>query len=322
MREPRVAGAAAVADDRIVVVGGQANDQLVPGTEVFDGKSWKPAADIPTPREHLAAASDGHYVYAIGGRDLDAGKNIAALERYDPATDRGSGCRTCRRRSAAWARRTSRARSWRSAARRRPTSSTRRSCTTSPRAAGALAPRSARLATGWPSSAPGDTVYALDGARAAGHTRSTRWARHSSSRAGESDARLPGGPPRRLAGRAPGAHRRRPPRRALPAAPRRRGRAADRGACRRADRLTLGRAPGCELELGWDAKVSGTHAQLERIGGSDWTLVDDGLSRNGSFVNSERLRGRRRLADGDVLRFGDTTSCSGRPCARWSRRSR
>ena len=73
------------------------------------------------------------------------------------------------------------------------------------------------------------------------------------------------------------------------------------------DRITLGRAPGCELELGWDAKVSGTHAQLERIGGSDWTLVDDGLSRNGSFVNSERLRGRRRLADGDVLRFGETT---------------
>jgi len=72
------------------------------------------------------------------------------------------------------------------------------------------------------------------------------------------------------------------------------------------ERLTIGRLPGCELELGWDGKVSGAHAQLERLGGSDWTLADDGLSRNGSYVNSERLRQRRRLIDGDVLRFGDT----------------
>ena len=37
------------------------------------------------------------------------------------------------------------------------------------------------------------------------------------------------------------------------------------------------------------------------------TLVDDGLSRNGTFVNDERLSGRRRLKDGDTLRFGATT---------------
>jgi pSer/pThr/pTyr-binding forkhead associated (FHA) protein/DNA-binding CsgD family transcriptional regulator len=72
------------------------------------------------------------------------------------------------------------------------------------------------------------------------------------------------------------------------------------------DRLTVGRAPGCELALTWDTKVSGTHAQLERLGGDDWTLNDDGLSRNGSFVNGTRLRHRQRLADGDLLRFGDT----------------
>ena len=52
--------------------------------------------------------------------------------------------------------------------------------------------------------------------------------------------------------------------------------------------------------------MSGTHAQLERLGGDDWTLNDDGLSRNGSFVNGTRLRHRQRLADGDLLRFGDT----------------
>jgi pSer/pThr/pTyr-binding forkhead associated (FHA) protein len=72
------------------------------------------------------------------------------------------------------------------------------------------------------------------------------------------------------------------------------------------ERVTVGRAPGCELEIGWDGKVSGTHAQLERLGAGGWALVDDGLSRNGSFVNGERLLRRRRLADGDLLRFGDT----------------
>ena len=88
LRRPRAAGAAAVVGDRIVVTGGQANDRLVDTTEVFDGKQWKEVAAMPTPREHLAAVSDGHYVYAVGGRNLGPDKNYAALERYDPAADR------------------------------------------------------------------------------------------------------------------------------------------------------------------------------------------------------------------------------------------
>lgn len=44
---------------------------------------------------------------------------------------------------------------------------------------------------------------------------------------------------------------------------------------------------------------------FERLG-DDWLLVDEGLSRNGSFVNRERVTGRRRLCDGDELRFGAT----------------
>jgi hypothetical protein len=68
---------------------------------------------------------------------------------------------------------------------------------------------------------------------------------------------------------------------------------------------TIGRGPSCDLCLAWDAKVSRVHAQLERLG-DDWTLEDDGLSRNGTFVNGERLAGRHRLRDGDVLRFGRT----------------
>jgi hypothetical protein len=71
------------------------------------------------------------------------------------------------------------------------------------------------------------------------------------------------------------------------------------------DRLVIGRMPGSELEISWDPRVSGVHAYLERRGGA-WILEDDGLSRNGTFVNGERLRGQRTLRDGDVISVGDT----------------
>jgi N-acetylneuraminic acid mutarotase len=82
----RAAPAAAVVGDKLVAVGGQNAKQLVPQTEVFDGSSWKDAADMPTPREHLAAVSDGTYVYTVGGRFLSSDKNSAALERFDPGS--------------------------------------------------------------------------------------------------------------------------------------------------------------------------------------------------------------------------------------------
>jgi non-specific serine/threonine protein kinase len=88
LNRPRAAGAAAAVGDRIVVVGGQDGGRLSDTTEVFDGKRWRAGASIPTPREHLAAASDGRFVYVVGGRRLSSDKNSAALERYDPATDR------------------------------------------------------------------------------------------------------------------------------------------------------------------------------------------------------------------------------------------
>jgi serine/threonine protein kinase/N-acetylneuraminic acid mutarotase len=87
LNRARAAAAAAVVGNKIVVVGGQADGKLVRETEVFDGQRWTIAADIPTPREHLGAASDGKYLYAVGGRNLSADKNSAALERYDPASD-------------------------------------------------------------------------------------------------------------------------------------------------------------------------------------------------------------------------------------------
>ena len=86
LQHARAAAGAAVVGDKLVVVGGQDDKQLVKPTEVFDGESWTQAADVPTPREHLAAVSDGVYVYAIGGRNLSADENSAALERFNPAS--------------------------------------------------------------------------------------------------------------------------------------------------------------------------------------------------------------------------------------------
>ena len=70
-------------------------------------------------------------------------------------------------------------------------------------------------------------------------------------------------------------------------------------------RVVVGRSLNVDLVLSWDEEVSGLHAELQRLG-DDWLLVDDGLSRNGSFVNGERVSGRRRLRDGDRLSFGTT----------------
>ncbi|WAC92120.1 serine/threonine-protein kinase [Mycobacterium sp. Aquia_213] len=83
LRHARAAPAAAVVGDKLVVVGGQNGKELVAQTEIFDGTSWNDAADLPTPREHLAAVSDGTYVYALGGRLLSADQNSAAVERFD-----------------------------------------------------------------------------------------------------------------------------------------------------------------------------------------------------------------------------------------------
>jgi len=69
--------------------------------------------------------------------------------------------------------------------------------------------------------------------------------------------------------------------------------------------VTVGRRPERDVALSWDTEVSRLHAQLEPVG-PDWTVVDDGLSRNGTFVNGERVNGRRRLRDGDRLVFGET----------------
>ncbi|HYF26819.1 MAG TPA: FHA domain-containing protein [Baekduia sp.] len=69
-------------------------------------------------------------------------------------------------------------------------------------------------------------------------------------------------------------------------------------------RLAVGRSEACALQVGWDAGVSRTHAEICPAG-CGWTISD--LSRNGTWVNGERVSGSRRLADGDLIRLGATT---------------
>jgi pSer/pThr/pTyr-binding forkhead associated (FHA) protein len=76
--------------------------------------------------------------------------------------------------------------------------------------------------------------------------------------------------------------------------------------------LWVGRGGSADVRLEWDEEVSALHAQIEVVR-DECTLVDDGLSRNGSFVDEERVHGRRHLRDGDSLRFGRTLVTYRRP---------
>ena len=101
------------------------------------------------------------------------------------------------------------------------------------------------------------------------------------------------------------------------------GDAAHRHARRRRAPLWIGRrAVGRRSAWRGTRRSPACTPQLEP-GGGEWTLVDDGLSRNGSFVNGERVTGRRRLRDRDMLRFGAHASCStARPADGAPRRAR
>jgi pSer/pThr/pTyr-binding forkhead associated (FHA) protein len=72
------------------------------------------------------------------------------------------------------------------------------------------------------------------------------------------------------------------------------------------ERVTVGRSLTADVVLAWDEDVSRVHAELQRMG-DEWVLHDDGLSRNGSFVEGVRIESRRVLRDGDEMRFGQTS---------------
>src|SRR5664280_2676974 len=69
--------------------------------------------------------------------------------------------------------------------------------------------------------------------------------------------------------------------------------------------VTIGRATSADICLSQDGQVSRVHAVLDRVAGL-WTIVDDGLSRNGTFLNGRRLAHRATLRDRDKIRIGRT----------------
>jgi pSer/pThr/pTyr-binding forkhead associated (FHA) protein len=76
--------------------------------------------------------------------------------------------------------------------------------------------------------------------------------------------------------------------------------------------VSIGRSSAAGIQLSWDREVSRLHAEIDCLDGH-WTLSDNGLSRNGTFLNGARVDGRKRLQDGDALLVGTTRLAFRRP---------
>ncbi|HEU4356499.1 MAG TPA: FHA domain-containing protein [Actinomycetota bacterium] len=68
------------------------------------------------------------------------------------------------------------------------------------------------------------------------------------------------------------------------------------------ERLSIGQSSSNDLPLPFDRTVSRVHAVLELVA-ARWCVRDLG-SRNGTFVNGERIWGERPLSSGDEIRVG------------------
>ena len=68
------------------------------------------------------------------------------------------------------------------------------------------------------------------------------------------------------------------------------------------ERTVIGRLPSCDivLEMG---SISRQHLQVLRVG--EEYFVEDLGARNGSFLNGQRIEGRRKLSENDELKVGD-----------------
>jgi hypothetical protein len=67
--------------------------------------------------------------------------------------------------------------------------------------------------------------------------------------------------------------------------------------------LSVGRSPDADIRVD-DRYASGIHARVFTRGGS--YFVEDMNSTNGTLLNSHELHGEAELADGDVVRIGDS----------------
>jgi len=68
--------------------------------------------------------------------------------------------------------------------------------------------------------------------------------------------------------------------------------------------VTIGRSSENTITLDGDEFASGHHARIESQRDGVWIL--DLGSTNGTFVNGERVEGRRQLHGGDLVQIGDT----------------
>lgn len=72
------------------------------------------------------------------------------------------------------------------------------------------------------------------------------------------------------------------------------------------DEITVGRGGGCGIVLPDDGFVSTVHARVFRRG--DEVFVEDLGSRNGTFLNGDRIATSTRLRRGDRVQFGNTVA--------------
>jgi hypothetical protein len=72
------------------------------------------------------------------------------------------------------------------------------------------------------------------------------------------------------------------------------------------DEITVGRGGGCGIVLTADQFVSTVHARVFRRG--DDVFVEDLGSRNGTFVNGERVTTATQVRRGDRVQFGQTVA--------------
>lgn len=72
------------------------------------------------------------------------------------------------------------------------------------------------------------------------------------------------------------------------------------------DEITVGRGGGCGIVLPDDGFVSTVHARMFRRG--DEVFVEDLGSRNGTFLNGDRIAISTRLRRGDRVQFGQTVA--------------
>ena len=70
------------------------------------------------------------------------------------------------------------------------------------------------------------------------------------------------------------------------------------------DPITVGRDPGNTLTIAGDGYVSGHHATISIADGN--VVVTDNASKNGTYLNGQRITQQRTVHNGDRLQFGAT----------------